>query len=146
VVNREGRRRPPLTGEELARDWVLYQEHLARGGDMSTAAAEAGLSRSAFQQHIAKYRELAGIKVQYRTRRSVTETFIKQQNADLESRIDRMMDRYYQELIQRIETLEVAIQRTRPVGPAFIPSHRRVADGGLPINQQRKAFKRKMAS
>lgn len=139
-MNRFGRRRPPLTGEELARDWVLYQEHLARGGDMASASVEAGISRSAFQQHIAKYRELAGLKVEHRSRRAVTESFIRQQNAELEARLDRQMDRYFNMLLQRINELEA-----RPV-VQFVPSHRRVADGGLPVNQQRKAFKRKMAS
>lgn len=144
MVNRMGRRRPPLTGEELASNWVLYQEHLAKGGDMASAATEAGLSRSAFQQHIAKYRELAGLRVEHRTRRAVTETFIRQQNADLEYRLDRQMDRYFGILMKRIEELEAKIPQ-QP-GVQFVPSHRRVADGGVPINQQRKAFKRKMAS
>lgn len=144
MVNRMGRRRGPLSGEELAKDWVLYQQHLERGGDMASAAIEAGLSRSAFQQHIAKYRELAGLKVEYRTRRSVTESFMKQQHTALEARLDRQMESYFKLLLKRIDELEQKIA-TQPV-VQFVPSHRRVADGGVPVNQQRKAFKRKMAS
>jgi hypothetical protein len=112
---------------------------------MASAAAELGISASALQQRTAKYREHAGIQIQRRVPRTVREDLLKRELATLEKSLQGQMDRYFGIILQKLDDIE-AQQKKLVIVKEFTPSHRRVADGGLPVNQQRKAFKRKMAS
>jgi hypothetical protein len=55
-----------------------------------------------------------------------------------DERFGRQMDRYFRLLVQRIEQVEE--------NWGFRPSHRRIKDGGLHVNEQRRAFKRQMSA
>lgn len=140
MANHLGRSRPPLTDPELLECWKLYQQHLSRGGTMASAAAEIGISPSAMQQRLILYRDKAGIKVERRVPRNASQDDIKREVAKLEGRIDY----YFEILLKKLDKIEE--QQRKVIAQPFIPSHRRVADGGQLVNQQLKAYKRKIAS
>lgn len=112
---------------------------------MVTAAAELGISSSALQQRTALYREKAGIYIQKRVPRTVREDTLKQELDQLERRLSAQIERDFSLLMAKLEEISTRQLKANNVRE-FVPSHRRVADGGVPVNQQRKAFKRKMVS